>query len=148
MVSADNEQVARARERAALLQKVYIATLEVMHERYFHGETAMVPARALEDVFKEMSRQEKIQARWISVNTKAMSVNHEPKSDFEKLAAKEIAAGKESMEQVDDGLYQRAAAVPLADGCVACHTGFFAAPPKTPRFAGLVLRIPLSPEMK
>lgn len=140
--------VAVARDRAQVLQGVYVATLEVMHDRYFHDEKAMVPARALEDVFAEMARQQKIQARWISVNTKAMSVGHEPKTDFEKLAAKEIAAGKESVEEIAGGEYRRAAAVPLTAGCIACHTGFFAAAPKSPRFAGLVISIPVEQEAK
>src|SRR5690606_3937881 len=74
--SADGEQhvpLAVARDRADLLQRVYAATLDVMHERYFHGERAIVPARALEDVFDEIARESKINARWIAVNTKAMS---------------------------------------------------------------------------
>jgi hypothetical protein len=73
-----------------------------------------------------------------------MSVNHEPKSDFEKLAAKELATGKESFEQIDQGEYRRAAAVLLDSGCISCHTGFFSPGSKSPKFAGLVITIPLS----
>src|SRR5437870_2085923 len=50
--------VTAARDRAQVLHGVYVATLEVMHERYFHDEKAIVPARALEDVFAEMARQQ------------------------------------------------------------------------------------------
>lgn len=139
----DAVPVETARDRAKVLHGVYAATLEVMHDRYFHDEKAIVPARALEDVFAELSRQSKVEARWISVNTKPMGVRHEPKGEFELLAAKAIAAGQDEFQRVENGRYYRAAPIPLSDGCVACHTGFFAAQPKTPRFAGLVISVPV-----
>ena len=43
--------VAVARDRAKLMHEIYSATLEVMHDRYFHADRAVVPARAMEDVF-------------------------------------------------------------------------------------------------
>lgn len=138
--------LAAARERAELMHRIYEATLHVMHERYFHDVRAMVPARALEDVFSELARQSRVEAKWISVNTRAMSLNHEPQTEFEKAAAKEIAAGNDEFERVENGYYRRAGAIPLASGCVNCHTGFFNAPPKTPRFAGLVISVPVKAE--
>jgi hypothetical protein len=135
--------VDEARLQARLMHKMYAATLETMHHHYFHGARAIVPARAMEDVFAEMARESNIEARWIAVNTKAMSVGHEPASAFEKQAAKELAEGKEAVEQVEEGYYRRAGAIPLAADCVSCHTGFFNTPPKTPRFAGLVISIPV-----
>src|SRR5690606_20462658 len=89
-----------ARDRAKVMHDVYSSTLDVMHHRYFHGERAVVPARALEDVFSDLKDQTKMEARWISVNMNAMSVDHEPKTDFEKKAAREIANGEESIEVV------------------------------------------------
>jgi hypothetical protein len=133
-----------SRERAELMHRIFAATLDVMHDRYFHDSRAVVPARAMEDVFTEMARQSHIEARWISVNTRAMSLNHEPQSDFEKTAAKEIAAGKEVYERVENGYYRRAGAIPLASGCVNCHSDFFKQPPKSPRFAGLVISVPVN----
>lgn len=133
-----------ARDRAKVLHQVYATTLDVMHERYFHDDRAIVPARALEDVFDEVARQSQVQARWISVNTKPMSIGHEPKSDFEKQAAAKIAAGSEFYELVEKDYYRRAAPIRLTDGCVSCHTGFFAGPPKSPRFAALVIGVPLA----
>jgi hypothetical protein len=132
-----------ARARAEVLQDAFLSTLHVMHDHYFHDEKAIVPARAMEDVFANMARHQRIQARWISVNTRPMSVNHEPKTDFEKLAAKELAAGKESFEQIDPSEYRRAVPVALESGCISCHTGFFSPGKKTPKFAGLVITIPL-----
>lgn len=138
--------VAVARERAELMHRIYAATLNVLHDRYFHDSRAVVPARAMEDIFAEMARQSQVEARWISVNTRAMSLSHEPKSDFEKAAANEITDGKEDYELVEDGYYRRAGAIPLASGCVNCHAGFFKAPPKTPRFAALVISVPVKEE--
>ena len=99
-----------------------------MHHHYFHEDRAVVPARAMEDVFREMLSQTKIRARWISVNTKPMSLNHEPKDEFEKKAASEISSGKPDYERVENGYYQRVGTIPLTGGCVGCHTGFFSKP--------------------
>lgn len=138
--------VATARERAKLMHKIYASTLHMLHQRYFHNDTSNIPARAMEDVFSEMAEQSKVKAKWISVNTKAMSIDHEPKSEFEKRAATEIASGKDDFEVVEKGFYNRAGAIPLTAGCIGCHTRFFSAPQKTPRFAGLVISIPVNEE--
>jgi hypothetical protein len=135
--------MAEARERGKLMHSIYAATLEVMHHRYFRADRAVLPARALEDVFAEIDKQSKIKTRWIAVNTPAMSINHEPESEFEKKAAIELAAGKTEFDRVEDGYYRRAGVIPLGAGCVGCHTKLFSTPAKTPRFAGLVISIPI-----
>lgn len=140
--------VAAAREQAKLMHNIYETTLEVMHKHFFRSERSVLPARAMEDVFSEMSRQSTAQTRWISVNTKAMSIHHEPESDFEKQAAKAITAGKEDFELVEKGYYQRAGRISLGAGCVGCHSQQFSAPSptSTAKFAGLVIRIPVKDE--
>ena len=145
-VEAKPLSVEAARERAKLLHDVYHATLLAMHDHYFHDSRAIVPARAMEDVFEELAFSRKVEAKWISVNTRAMSLRHEPASEFEKQAAEEIGAGKDEYERVENGYYERAGAIPLKAGCVNCHFGFFKQPPKSPRFAGLVIRIPVTQE--
>lgn len=65
----------------------------MIHRHDFRRELSVLPARAMEDIVEEMAGESSIQTRWISVNTKAMSIHHEPETDFEKQAAKEIAAG-------------------------------------------------------
>lgn len=132
-----------ARDRARLMSEIYLATLDVMHDRYFHSERAILPARAMEDVFSEIYRQSKMEARWISVSLKPMSITHEPKTEFEKNAAKEIDRGKTEFESVDGGVFRRATAVPLASNCINCHAGNFKEPTKSPKFAGLVIGIPV-----
>ena len=123
--------IAVARDRAKLMHDIYITTLDVMHDRYFHADRAIVPARAMEDVFSAMDEQTGSKANWISVNLKAMSINHEPLTDFEKRAAREIVAGEAGIEVIEDGFYRRASAVPMTGGCLSCHAGFFNQPPQT-----------------
>jgi hypothetical protein len=135
--------IAAARERAELLHDVYASTLVVMHHHYFHSDLAPVPARAMEDIFENMTGLTGgDKARWISVNTKAMSIDHRPSSAFEKKAAGELSVGKQAYELVENGIYQRAAVIPLGMNCIGCHTGRFTTAPKSPR-AGLVISIPL-----
>lgn len=136
--------VAMARERASLMHEIYTTTLDVMHHRYFRSERTIVPARAMEDVFTEMRRTTKTEVRWIAVNLKAMSLNHEPGTEFEKRAAREIADGKNDVEVVEEGYYRRAGAIPLGVGCIGCHEGVFRLPSKEPKFAALVISIPVS----
>ncbi|MCA9068064.1 MAG: DUF3365 domain-containing protein [Planctomycetaceae bacterium] len=137
-----------ARDRARLMHEIYSATLDTMHHRYFHGERAMVPARALKDVFKEMERQNSAQARWISASLNPMSLDNEPKTAFEKQAAKKIAKGEDIVETIEEGYYRRAGSISLGGGCVSCHAGFFRNAPATAKFAGLIISIPVERNAK
>lgn len=136
--------VAEARERAKLIHAIYEATLDSMHHHFFRRDRSVLPARAMEDVFAELDRQTNIKASWISVNTKAMSIDHEPKNEFEKNAARAIAAGKGEYEVVEDGVYRRVGPIPLGAGCISCHVGIFNKTPQTQRFAGLVISVPIT----
>lgn len=144
----DRVPVEVARDRAKLMHDIYTATLEVMHHRYFHREKSVVPARAMEDVFDEMKLNSKSEARWIAVNLRAMSIDHEPETDFEKHAVREIVAGKSDVEIIEGGYFRRATVIPLHDGCVSCHEGTFRQPTKTPKYAGLVISIPVTEAVK
>jgi len=134
--------VEAARSRALLMHKVYASTLETMHRHYFHANKSVLPARAMEDVFADLAHEEQVNARWIAVNTKAMSIDHEPATEFEKKAAQRLSAGKEEHAEVEGGYYRRAAPIPLSAGCIHCHVGGFSNH-KTPRYAGLVISIPV-----
>ena len=134
-----------ARDRAKLMHEVYAATLTAMHHRYFHGDRATVPARAMEDVFMTMERKSKSQARWISASLSPMSINHEPKTNFEKQAAQKLAAGEDGIEVIEDGYYRRAGSIPMSGGCVSCHAGLFASTSTGAKFSGLVISIPVQP---
>ena len=132
-----------ARDRAKLMHSIYSTTLGVMHDRYFHADRSIVPARAMEDVFSEIEQETGSKANWISVNLKAMSINHEPSTDFEKRAAKEIATGESEVETTEDGYYRRATAIPMTGGCISCHAGVFNQSVKSRKFAALVISIPV-----
>ena len=149
--SAAEERVPRvpvsvARDRARLMHSIYSTTLGVMHDRYFHADRSIVPARAMEDVFSEIEQETGSRANWISVNLKAMSINHEPSTEFEKRAAKEIATGASEVEATEDGYYRRATAIPMTGGCISCHAGVFSQPAKNRKFAALVISIPVAAE--
>lgn len=135
--------LAVARDRALLMHQIYTTTLEVMHDRYFHADRSVVPARAMEDVFENLERDTGSKANWISVNLRAMSINHDPSTEFEKLAARELGKGESAYEAVDNGIYRRATPIPLHGGCVSCHAGFNPRPSKTPKLAGLVISMPV-----
>lgn len=132
-----------ARDRAKMLQSVYLSTLDVIHHRYFHLDRALIPARAMEEVFVDMKKHTHTEARWIAVSLKAMSLNHEAETDFEKRAVREIKAGERQVEGIDNGYYRRAVAVPLTGGCVTCHDGFFRQTSPSAMFAGLVVSVPV-----
>lgn len=146
----DSEDVPRvslevARDRARLLQDAYVSTLAVMHRKYFHGDLAVVPARALEDVFDELKQQSHIEANWIAVSLKAMSVENEPETQFEKHAARELDAGQSEVEAIDAGYYRRAVPIRLTGGCLRCHAGLFQQGSPSKKFAGLVVSVPVKP---
>ncbi len=117
-----------------------------MHDRYFHADRSVVPARAMEDVLENLERQTGATANWISVNLTAMSINHAPETEFEKQAARKLGLGKLEYESVDNGVYRRATPIPLHGGCVSCHAGFNPKPSKTPKLAGLVISMPVIAE--
>lgn len=128
------------------MHQIYAATLDVIHAKYFHSERAIIPARAMEDVFEVLERENGIRAQWIAVNLRAMSINHDPKTDFEKRAARALGDGTLEYESVDDGVYRRATPILLNDGCLGCHAGFGSRPSKNQKLAGLVISIPVLAE--
>lgn len=136
--------LAVARDRARTMYQIYTSTLDVLHDHYFHVNRAVLPARAMEDIFSDGERQSGAKTRWIAANAKAMNVDHEPADDFEKDAAKRISSGEKIVEQIDGNIYRFAGSVPLGNSCVQCHMGTLMAPPKKPRFAGLVISIPVN----
>jgi hypothetical protein len=138
--------VAEARERARLMHRIHSATLEALHQHYFPLEGAVIPARAMEDVFEEVNKEEKVLTRWIAVNALPMSAYHKPKTEIEKEAAAALASGKPAFERVEKGTYHRAGAIPLGHRCAGCHTRFGAPPTRTPPVAGLMISMPVRGE--
>lgn len=153
--SADNKPQARgtttltsanvdeARRQATLLHETYVATLLVVHREYFdEDERQKLPARAFEDVFRNMDERTKGHTRWISVNAPAMNLDHEPKPGFEKQAAESLTNGDEYFERVEDGYYHRAAGIQFAASCSKCHLSGLGHR-RAGRMAGLVISLPI-----
>lgn len=133
-----------ARARAKLLHTTYESTLITVHRAYFEeGKRMMVPARVLEDVFYWVDQETNGKTRWISVNTEAMNIDHEPETEIEKKAAKSLASGEEVFEVVEGGVYHRAGAVTLVASCLRCHETTLFQKRKKKRVAGLVISIPV-----
>ncbi|MEE3371908.1 MAG: DUF3365 domain-containing protein [Planctomycetota bacterium] len=136
--------VAVAQTQAELLHQTLTATLSVIHRSYFKGgETLPVPSRALEGVFYRLKRNAQIEARWMAVNTPAMSLEHKPRNAFEKRAATALARGQRTFVQVDQRYLRRAGAITLFSSCLKCHSPAAPGKKRNP-VAALVISVPLS----
>ncbi len=135
--------VEEARRRAEILHEAMHATLQVVHLQYFReDEGVAIPAATLRGVFRELSRRQGVELRWLAVNAQAMNKDHEPANDFEKEAAAKLAAGAASHEQVDGGTYRRVGKIVLESECLKCHQ-----PTRMDtrsRTAGLVIAMPVT----
>ena len=131
-----------ARGRARLLHETIHATLQIVHHRYFREDEGIpVPAFTLKSVFAELATQSKVKLRWLAVNAQAMSVDHEPQDEFEREAAKALAAGQEEFELAEQDVYRHAAAITLKSECLKCHLPNRKS--TEPRLAGLVISMPI-----
>ena len=99
--AADKFTVPEARRQTKLLHDTYIATLHTVHRSYFDkDEREIIPARAMEEVFRQIDAEIGGKTRWIAVNTPAMNIDHSPQEGFEKDAARELKQGKHEFERV------------------------------------------------
>lgn len=137
--------VAEARRQAKLLHEVYVRTLHTVHRTYFDEDSRdTIPARAMENVFRDVDRETGGQTRWIAVNTPAMNIDHKAKPGFEKDAVRQLAKGEREFERIKDGVYQRAGAVSLFAGCTKCHLSGIRPQQNVRSVAGLVISIPVT----
>lgn len=130
-----------ARGRARMLHETIHGALQVMHRDFFgDDEDLNLPSQSLEDVFKEMARQFKIEIRWLGINA-TKDVDHLPRDAFEKKAAEAILGGAQEFAAVERGRYRHVGAIRIQNDCLKCHV-----PNRTSledRFAGLAITIPL-----
>jgi hypothetical protein len=133
---------AEARRQAELLHEAFHATLQTIHHQYYRNDQGMtVPAVTMKSVFRELEERRKIEIRWLAVNAQAMNIDHQPKTDFEKDAAKALSAGAEQFEVVDGNVYRHVGAILLQSECLKCDL-----PNRTSnksRLAALLISIPL-----
>lgn len=134
--------VDQARRQAEILHDTLHSTLQIIHHRlYREDEGLLLPAAAMKEVFAEVEQQQGIQLRWLAVEGQAMNTDHNPRDEFEHAAAKALAAGKPSYEQIENGAYRRAGPITLSNHCLKCHV-----PDRKStedRTAGLIIAIPV-----
>lgn len=136
------KNIEEARGRARLLHETIHGSLQVMHRDFFREDEGMpIPSHSLEDVFKELARSHKVNLRWLAINARAMDIDHEPKSDFDKAAVDVLKTGKEFYESQTDGLYQYVGTIRLSASCLKCHLP--ARSSNDDRAAGLVIQMSL-----
>jgi hypothetical protein len=131
-----------ARSRAKLLHEMVRGALQIMHRDFFDEENAhAIPSASLEDVFHEMGKSYDVQMKWLTVNTDLVNVDHQAKSAFEKAAVKELAAGKQMTEKIEERSYQYAGAIRLGSQCLKCHVQRRTS--NEDRTAGVVITMPI-----
>ncbi len=114
--------VDEARERARILHEAFHGALQVMHRDFFReDEKLSLPSRSLEDVFATMAETHQVELHWLAVDANAMSLKHEPKTDFERAAVAALTTGKDEFEQASDDKFQFARSIRLSDSCLKCH---------------------------
>lgn len=134
-----------ARSRARMLHELVRGSLQVMHRDFFDEDNAhAIPSASLEDVFREMGRSYNVEMKWLIVNTDIVNVDHQPETEFDKAAVKELAAGKPFAEQIDSNRYHFAGPIRLASQCLKCHVKHRTS--TEDRTAGLVIVMPLDAE--
>lgn len=134
--------VDEARGRARLLHETLHGALQVMHRDFFREDEGLkIPSRSLEDVFKEVASSYGVRLRWIAVDTKAMNIDNEAKSDFEKQAVAALKSGKKEYETGRPDEYRFAGRIRLSAGCLSCHASRRSS--NADRAAGLVIVMPL-----
>jgi hypothetical protein len=138
---AARPSVDEARERARLLHGTIHDTLQLVHAQYYReDEGLMIPAASLKLVFQRLAEREGIKLRWLVVDGRAMNIDHNPKDEFEKEAAKALASGKEEYEVTADGVYRHAGSISLNAECLKCHMPSRSS--NKSRTAGLVISVP------
>jgi hypothetical protein len=139
---ASSDGVAEARLRSRLLHETIHGALQVMHRDFFRAEqTRHIPSASLEDVFDELESTWGVRIKWLAVNANIMSVDHRPKTEFDRLAVRAIGEGREMVDASDGGVYRYAGKVVLGNTCLKCHV-----PDRTSledRMAALVITMPL-----
>jgi len=136
------QSVQEARGRARVLHETLHGALQVMHRDFFRdGERLKIPSRSLEDVFSELARSYGVKLHWIAVDLKAQNVDNEPKSDFEKQAARALKSGKAEFESVSASEFRFAGKIRLSATCLSCHASRRSN--NDDRAAGLVIIMPM-----
>jgi hypothetical protein len=132
---ADDAAVQRARKQVQMLDDLYKTAVVLMTETYVKQETDVSAATAALALFDAMKKKNWHEARLIDLTGNPYDDKNVAKDDFEKQAAKTLAAGKQAyVEQVETSngtRYLRAAtAIPVVlKKCAMCHPHYAEAKP-------------------
>lgn len=130
------------RRQAEILHTTIHATLQLVHDRYYHEDEALpIPAAVLKEMFPHLESEQQVKLRWLAVEGLAMNSDHKPRTPFELDAAEALKSGRNSYEKTVEDRYLRAAPITLTNHCLKCHV-----PDRkntNPRTAGLIISLPL-----
>ena len=139
---ARDVNIVHARRLASILFESVHGSLQVMHRDLFReDESVKIPSRSLEDVFSVLNRKHKVELRWLSVDTQAMNIDHEPSSEFEKEVVRHLRTQESNFESVEGNQFHFAGRIRLSTTCLSCHV-----PRRSDnddRFAGLLMTFDL-----
>lgn len=139
--------LSEARGRARLLHETIHGVLQVVHRDFFREDEKLpIPSQSFEEVFEELARSQKVNVRWLAVDTEAMHADHKPTGDFDKQAVKALRSGQTEFESLEDGSYRYVGTIRLSAHCLKCHL-----PSRTSnkdRAAGLVISFPMKNSAK
>lgn len=139
---ASNDRTYSAKNEATTLHEMVHSSLHLMHHRFYKEDEGLpLPAVVLKEAFAEVEKERQVQLRWLAIEGDAMNVDHKPRTEFERNAAQAIRDRKGFYEQVEEGVYRRAAAIEMTNHCLKCHV-----PDRKSletRLAGLVITVPL-----
>ncbi len=134
----------QARRQAELLHTAMHSMLQNVHHRYYREDEGLpIPAAVMRDVFSDLQKQHAIRLRWLAVEGQAMNTDHEASNPFEHDAVRVLKSGQGHYEQLQNGIYSRAAAIALTGECLKCHV-----PNRKDtkeRTAGLIISMSVSP---
>ncbi|MCB9952672.1 MAG: DUF3365 domain-containing protein [Planctomycetaceae bacterium] len=135
--------VEEARRQAEVLHTAMHATVQLVHHRYYKLDEGLpIPAAVVDEIFSEIAAEQDVELRWLAVEGQAMNTDHIARDEFEKAAVEALKAGKPSHEQIQDGIFRRAAPITLSNQCLKCHV-----PDRKStedRKAGLIISIPVA----
>jgi hypothetical protein len=124
----DPAALERTREQIKMLDDLYKNAVVAITNTYTEKQGDTPAAEVAKQVFEAMHKKGWHTARLVDVTGKPKNKENVAKTDFEKKAATEIAAGKGYLEEVGEAdgkpVLRAATVVPaLMKQCVACHGG-------------------------
>lgn len=122
----DPKALERAQQTVRMLDDVYKTAIVLMTDKYVNKESDFSAASAAVALFEAMNKKGWHDVQLVDLTGEPYNEKNVPSDDFEKAAAKQLKAGKdyfEAVEQKNGAPYLRAVtAVPVVmEKCKMCH---------------------------